>query len=145
MANYCCSIRTNYFHVKDPDKFKKFMENVVACEDTVDVWEETNKYGETVFGFGCYSPILGIGSEYNEDNDDFDYNYDDFVTGLSSLVANDDAIIILESGNEKLRYIVGSATIITSKGYEYLDISTAAVRTAAEMLGNASWDTEIDY
>ena len=28
MANYCCTIRTNYFHVKDEDAFRQMMSRV---------------------------------------------------------------------------------------------------------------------
>ena len=145
MANYCCAVRTNYFHVKDKDRFKKFMENVISCEDNVDVWEEKDAAGNTVFGFGCYGSILGIDLGYNADNDYCEYDYNEFIDGLSDIVADDDAIIILESGNEKLRYVVGGATIITSNGYDYLDIATLAAQAAAEMIGNPSWKTRIDY
>ena len=141
MANYCCAVRTNYFHVNDPDGFKQFMDKVYGCEDAVDVWEEKDKDGETVFGFGCYGAIAGLVGDDDED----DCEYDAFVDGLQKYVADDDAIIIMESGNEKLRYVIGSATIITSKKYEYLDIASLAAARAAEIIGNPGWVTKVDY
>lgn len=145
MANYCCATRTNYFHVKDPEAFQRFMDGVVSCEDSVSVWSETDRDGDLVFGFGCYSPILGVKPEDADQDADFDYDYDEFVNGLADHVAEDDAIIILESGNEKLRYLVGSAMVITSKQSEYLDIATVAAEAAAEMLKNPSWKTRVAY
>lgn len=149
MANYCCAIRTNYFHVKDPDAFREFMDKVVACEDSVNVWEDQDRAGKTVFGFGCYSQILGIPVHTEGDgvdDDDFeDYDYNEFVSGLSELVAEDDAIIILESGNEKLRYLMGSALVITSTGADYMEIDAIAAKRAAEMLGNPGWQTKTCY
>ncbi len=145
MANYCCAVRTNYFHVKDPEAFRKFMDTVVACEDSVSVWEEKDKDGRTVFGFGCYSSILGVLPEGVEEDEDFDYDYDEFVNGLADHVAENDAIIILESGNEKLRYLVGSAMVITSTDSEYLDISVLAAEKAAKLLGNSGWKTKLEY
>ena len=47
MANYCCATRTNYFRVKDPESFKSFMYTVYGSEEPVDVWEETDRSGET--------------------------------------------------------------------------------------------------
>ena len=41
MANYNCAIRTNYFRVKDADKFKAFMSDVYSSEDEIEVFEET--------------------------------------------------------------------------------------------------------
>ena len=150
MANYCCATRTNYFHVKDPNSFRKFMNKVTACEDNINVWEEKDRDGNLVFGFGCYGSILGVPvfdeEECSEDEYDCcDYDYDEFVNGLADLVSDDDAIIILESGNEKLRYLVGSAMIITSTSSEYLDISTIAAESAAKMLGNEKWKTKLEY
>lgn len=150
MANYCCAVRTNYFHVKDPDAFKEFMKKVIASEDGVSVWEEKDKAGNTVFGFGCYGSILGVPVHEDGGNEDDDYDYDDydfdeFVDGLSELVADNDAIIILESGNEKLRYVTGCALVITSTGSEYMEIDVLAAERAAEMLGNPNWKTQVSY
>lgn len=144
MANYCCTIRTNYFHVKDEAAFRKMMEQVYGCEDSVDLWEEKDANGNTVFGFGVYGGISGLRDPEDEDEDD-DTAYDRFIDRLQQVVADDDAIIIVEAGNEKLRYVVGSATIITSEGYQYTDIETIAVQKAREALGNDGWDTKLCY
>ena len=150
MANYCCAVRTNYFHVKDPDAFKKFMEKVITCEDSISIWEEKDKAGNAVFGFGCYSPILGIlvhedGCSEDDDYDYDDYDFDEFVNGLSEFGADDDAIIILESGNEKLRYVTGCALVITSTDSEYMEIDVLAAQRAAELLKNPDWKTKVSY
>lgn len=146
MANYCCTIRTNYFHVKNEEKFRELMSKVCGSENAVQLWEEKDKYGNTVFGFGVYGGIAGIRDaeeDYDEDADES--SYDEFLDGLQECIADDDAIIILESGNEKMRYVIGSASIITSKGYEYLDITSMATEKAAEMLENPDWKTRCDH
>ena len=51
----------------------------------------------------------------------------------------------LESGNEKMRYVIGSATIITSKVHKYLDITSIAVEEAAILLHNPKWRTKCEY
>ena len=123
MANYCCAIRTNYFHVKDADEFRKNMSRVYGCEDAVDLWEDEDADGNLVFGFGCYNGI----------------------SGLQKSVADDDAVIIFESGNEKLRYIVGSAEIITSKDFKRICIDDEAKQMAAKMIQNPGWRTVCSY
>lgn len=146
MANYCCTIRTNYFHVKDEQKFRDLMDRVYGGEDSVDLWESKDKDGNTVFGFGIYGGIAGVRNAKEDYDEDVDETaYDEFIDGLQECVADDDAIIILESGNEKLRYVVGSATIITSKHYEYISITHTATRKAAELLKNPEWTTQCDY
>lgn len=142
MANYCCAIRTNYFHVKDADEFRKNMSRVYGCEDAVDLWEDEDADGNLVFGFGCYNGISGL---RNTDADDDDDSYDAFIDMLQKSVADDDAVIIFESGNEKLRYIVGSAEIITSKDFKQLSISQLAAASAATMLENPDWGTRCEY
>lgn len=146
MANYCCTIRTNYFHVKDEVKFRELMNRVYGCEDTVELFEEKDSNGKTIFGFGIYGGIAGLANA-SEDEEEFcdDTAYDEFINGLQECVADDDAVIILEAGNEKLRYVIGSATIITSVTYEYLDITSLAIDKAAELLGNPKWATKCEY
>lgn len=141
MANYCCTIRTNYFHVKDENAFRTFMSRVYGCEDDIELWEEKDKDGRAVFGFGVYGGISGI----RDQDADEDSSYDDFIDKLQEFVADDDAVIILESGNEKMRYVVGSATIVTSSDYKYIDIEDIAVKQAGEMLHNPLWKTICDY
>lgn len=144
MANYCCTTRTNYFHVKDEDSFRNLMSRVYGCEDSVELWEEKDENGKTVFGFGVYGGISGLRDTDIDDIDD-DSSYDDFIDRLQESVAEDDAIIILEAGSEKMRYIVGSATIITSSGFKYMSIIDLAVAQAAEMIGNSMWETKCVY
>lgn len=143
MANYYCTIRTNYFHVKDEEKFRALMDRVYGTEDDVKLFESHDKNGNPVFGFGTYGAIAGVrDSEYEEDDET---SYDEYIDGLQECVADDDAIIILESGSEKLRYVIGAATIITSSDYYSLDITFLASEKAAEMLGNPNWQTKCEY
>lgn len=132
MANYCCTIRTNYFHVKDEAEFRSLMEQVYGSEDAVEVWEKRDDEGNTTFGFGCYGGIAGI-----RDTDDEDLEetaFDRFLEKLQQCVAENDAVIILEAGNEKMRCVVGTALILTSKACEYLDIAELAEKRATELL-----------
>lgn len=146
MANYCCAIRTNYFHVKDEEKFRDLMSRVYGSEDSVDLWEEKDLDGKPVFGFGVYGGIAGLrNAQEDEDDDASESSYDEFIDGLQACVADDDAIIIMEAGNEKLRYVIGSATIITSEDYSHIDVMGAAVYRAAKMLGNMEWQTKCSY
>ena len=50
-----------------------------------------------------------------------------------------------EAGNEKLRYLVGSADVITSKRYTYMRIEDLAVSEAAKMLNNPKFFTKVAY
>ena len=144
MANYCCAIRTNYFHVKNELEFRSLMEQTYGSEDTIEVWERRDNGGNTMFGFGCYGSIAGL-RDMDEDDDLEDTAFDRFLEKLQQCVAEDDAVIILEAGNEKMRYIVGTALILTSKACECLDIADLAERQAAELLAIPSWKTKLMY
>ena len=158
MSNQHCTIRTNYFRVKDKDAFLDLMNHTQGSENTIDVFEK-NECGETYFCFGCYSGISGVDDDYylrangidpedDKDYDEDDFNnsrYDIFIDRLRELVAEDDAIIIQESGNEKLKYLVGSALIITKDDDKYLSMQTFAEKEAARMIGNPDWTTVMEY
>lgn len=142
MANYNCAIRTNYFRVKDGSKFKKLMESVCA-EDRVDVWEELRGDG-WYYGFGCYGSIYGV-METSDIEEDDDASYGKFIDDLMEVVADDDAIVIFEAGNEKLRYVVGSVEVITSKNYTYCSMEDYALSIARNMLQDQDWQTKCTY
>lgn len=143
MANYYCAVRTNYFAVKDGEAFEKFMAGV-SGEDSVHVWKEPQKDGSVKYGFGCDGSISGWFSE-NDNEDDWDVAMEKFEAGLMEHVAEGDAVIIMESGHEKLRYITGYATIITSDGVDGINLVDAAIQKAREMLGSPEWDSQCEY
>lgn len=146
MANYYCNIRSNYFHVKDIEQFKALMDRVYCGEGDVELWEKKDTDNIPIFAFGCSGGISGVkNAEEDICEDANDSAYDEFINGLQDCVAENDAIIILESGHEKLCYLVGTALIITSQNCESLDISHIACTKAAEMLGNPEWQTACEY
>lgn len=143
MANYYGAVRTNYFHVKDEAQFRALMAKAAGDEDGIYLWDdERDKEGNQVFGFGVYGGISGIPDDEGEFDDD---SYDRFINGLQACVADDDAILIYEAGHEKLRYVIGSVLVITSKACEYLDLQGVGCEKARQLLGNDQWSTKSDY
>ena len=144
MANYCCTIRTNYFTVKDNEKFEEFMSHVRGTEDSVALWKE-ERDGKTMYGFGSYGTIFGYCPEPDDEDADFDGAYEAFEAGLVEHVADGDAILIFEAGNEKMRYVTGYATVITGGGVDGIDLKCAAMEIARHMLGNPEFNTKCEY
>ena len=137
MANYECVSRTNYFHVKDAELFREFMDTVIA--DDMHLWEEKDSNSNVVFAFGCEGTIYGFPDE-NGDSD-----FDLFLEKLQEYIANDDAAILIEAGHEKLRYVAGYATIITHTGMQTVSIAELALLKAKEMLDNPDFETKMEY
>jgi len=136
MANYYSYVRTNYFHVKDAESFRKFIANISSTEqDKVELLEEKDENGNLIFAFGCQGQPA-----YPEDE-----SYEGITEALSELVADDDAIIITEIGHEKLCYLVGEARVITARGEKFVSISDLAIQTAREILNMPEWNTKNEY
>lgn len=144
MADYICAVRTNYFRVKDEENFREFASKIRSENNDLEIWEKEDENGEIVFGFGCCSRLSGVIPEvgYTEDPDSA---YGELLDGLQENVAEDDAVIIYEVGREKLRYLGGYATVITSKERIILSISDFAVKQARSMLNNQEWITQSSY
>jgi len=60
MANYTCATRTNYFRVNDAENFKAFMARAYGTEDRVDLWEEKDKDGNTVYALALSEVSLAF-------------------------------------------------------------------------------------
>ena len=133
MANYEATIRTNYFSVKDPTALKELIDSVEA-EDTVSLFTHELPDGSMQYGFGCYGSLFGIQD-----------SLDAFYEALQELVCENDAILIFEVGYEKLRYVVGCCTVITSTKMQHIDIQQQALELAAKLLNRPNYNTRLDY
>jgi hypothetical protein len=108
MANYYGSARSNYFRVKSETAF------LAALHDIPDIEVHTGQDGTvcvlvTGGDFGGW-PTLG----WNEDTDE-DYEID-LPAIVSEHLEDDEVAIFMESGAEKLRYVVGYAVAVNNKG-----------------------------
>mgnify|MGYP004474757533 CR=1 FL=1 len=137
MANYECVSRTNYFHVKDAELFREFMDTVIA--DDLHLWDEKDNNINNVFAFGCEGTIYGIPDENG------DSSLDLFFEELQKHIADNDAVILTEAEHEKLRYVTGYATVITNANLQTIGIETFALAKAKEMLENPGFETKTDY
>lgn len=137
MANYESVTRGNYFHVKNEDAFSKFMDTVSG--DDMHCWSDKDEDGNTVYAFGCYGSIYGVPN--GDENNDFDL----FLSKLQKHIAPEDAVILMESGHEKIRYVTGYATIITSCKIETISITDLGMAKAKEILKNQEYRTKLDY
>lgn len=151
MAITSTATRTNYFKVKDPEAFRAFVARIQCSGDSsVKVIQRVGDDGITRYGFDVFDDILGvippdIPADDEDDWGDVEYDYEEFLLGLSELVADDDAAIIIASGYEGLRYVNGWANVVTRSEIKCYDLQQLAAQTAAEMLKNPDWKTQLNY
>lgn len=136
--DYNATTRTNYFSVTDPERLAQLVCRMSA-EDAVQLFDD----GHGKYGFGCYSNISGL----IENDEGFldEPDYDLMCEELQSIIIYGDAIIIMEAGNEKLRYVVGIGTIITKDSIQVVSLRDCLLGKAREMLANAAFSTSMDY
>ncbi len=136
MANYYGSARSNYFIVKDADVFEKALEHVPDIE----IDKEGDKYCILVTGgdFG------GWPSSIWDDEKDIAINIDVPVL-VSEHLVDGEVAIFMESGAEKLRYVIGYAVAINNKG-ETVAIGLDSIYDMAEELTTRPRDiTRAEY
>ena len=82
-----------------------------------------------------------------EDESDVDINDDgilEFYQELQKILPDHEAMIYMEAGNEKLRYVVGWVTIVTNKEIRFINMKDVALRTVKDMLGE-DFTTQMEY
>lgn len=138
MANYMATARTNYFRVTDEVRYQELF-NGLCCEDTIyDLTEKQN--GVKYHGFGAYSPIDYL----VVDEEDWECDFDEFITELQKILPDDEAFIYMEAGNEKLRYVTGFVMVVTKNEIKSMSLASWAKEQAKLLLGD-DFETKTEY
>ena len=147
MSTYNCAIRTNYFRVKDEEKFKTLMDRVyTGSDEKVKVFTKVCEDNTKRFAFGCLHEIAGLKNAKDDiDPESNESAYDEFVSGLQDCVAEGDAIVLYESGHEKLCCVTAYATVITATESKFINLFDTADLAAAALLGDPNWHTQRVY
>lgn len=108
MANYYASCRSNYFKVKDEDKFREYFSKVSGIEIH-------DRSDGSFCLLGCDIDGGGWPSVYYDEEQE-DYIEYDFMDGIAEFLAEGEVAIFMEVGAEKLRYLVGYAYAVAWTG-----------------------------
>lgn len=108
MANYYESARSNYFLVKDAEKFKEVADNISGIEIVSKPDDEGNTL-VALIGDGEYWPNY----IQTEDDDEEEIVWEDI---FAEHLADGWVAIFMGAGAEKLRYINGWAVAYNNKG-----------------------------
>lgn len=68
-----------------------------------------------------------------------------FCQRMQEILPDGEAIILTETGSEKLNYLVGNVTVITKEQIAEVDLGDCALQKARQMLGNPEFMTRNDY
>lgn len=157
MANTIMKTTTNYFHVKDEQKFIDLIGRLITDGDAVEYGKATDEKGVAMYYFcydGCIDGIelcnngcLEDGMKCSdcskcddcEDCDDREVSWGAFLQELSTVIADGDAAVITTVLYEKLRYIQAYGEIVTSTGVEGITLSDLLLEKGREMLKNPKW------
>ena len=134
MANYYATARSNYFAVKDETAFRQWADGLNL---TILGPNHRNKVADGIDRFGITPdefdeggwPNFRHNEETSEDDDDFDL-FDE----LAAHLADDEVAILMEVGNEKLRYLTGTVLAINNKG-ETVSVNLESIYESARDLG----------
>ena len=137
VGNYWSGIKTNYFRVKDEESFIDYLNRVAIEDGDIDVTQQLDSNGHMTYSFTTHGMILGI---YEDDEteesglvESDEGEYAAFIDGLQEIVAEDDAIIILEVGDDG-HMMYAYATIVTEYDVDFLDLYDVASEKAFNML-----------
>jgi hypothetical protein len=134
MANYYATARSNYFAVKDEQAFREWAGRLGL---TVLEPDHRDKSADGIRRFGIAPGASDDNgswpdSTYDADADELDEF--DLTEELAPHLADDEVAVLMEVGNEALRYITGTAVAVNSRG-RTATVSLDTIYRAARKLG----------
>lgn len=137
--DYTSTTITNWFHVDDTAAFKALLDDTsrfqIAYE--ADCHIDVNEHDDTV-KLSVEGSIDGIidTKDENYDPDFAEGDYDLFIKFIQSHIADDDACILLSTGNEELRSNYAGLTVVTAHKVVSVELPTVATKIARDMLND---------
>jgi hypothetical protein len=125
MANYYGRTRSNYFQVKNKEAFRAFLERFGNAVELIEDERDKNRLG--------FLAEEGLPSSYAPDGSGEEPRDADFVDELAGHLADQEVAIVMETGCEKMRYLVGFAIAINNKK-ERREIDLAKIYDLAKQL-----------
>jgi hypothetical protein len=126
MADWYGHARTNYFRVKDKEKFDKWAKSIGDLRVGADDKGRVALFSEDEYG-GWPRSI------YDEETDE--YEDIDIYGQVAGHLAKGAVAVFQEVGAEKLRYLTGFAVAVNAEG-ETVEISLDDIYRLAEPLGD---------
>ena len=145
MSQWYGNTRTNYFRVNNEEKYKELFKHLVSDSGDNIADFSKNQNDEVLHAFGTYGSIDFLEKIPQENNEDLEYNFDCFISELQKILPDNEAFIMIESGNEKLRTVTGYALVVTRDKIQNIELRDWAVSTAKQLLNNPNFETQVEY
>jgi hypothetical protein len=136
MANYYATARSNYFRIKDKAAFMDW-----CVTRHLDWWEKASEPG--LYALSPYSESGWPTYDYNEENDD--ETEVDLAAELATHLAPSEVAVLMEVGNEKLRYVTGYAVAVNAQGKTVRVHLDDIYDRAAQLMLDGATLTEVAY
>ncbi len=137
MANYTATARSNYFAVKDATAFEAWCK-----KRNLETWLGT---GGNAARYAITPDEMSDTGGWPEDCDDDGDQIEDLCEALAGHLADGEVAVLSEIGNEKLRYLIGTATAVHASG-KRVDISLCEIYSrASDAFGGDAAMTEVNY
>lgn len=135
MSDYYATARSSYYKVKSKKKFKKFCQ-----EHQLEFIESDSDKGKVGFLVQTDFGTIPNGRVNSKGN----YVEIDFEEELSKHLAAGEVAVVVEAGNEKLKYVAGYAFAVNSKGRTVV-VSTDDIYNKAEKMFKTKTITRAEY
>jgi hypothetical protein len=109
MADWYGHARSNYFRVKDQEKFEQWADSFGG--DLEVIFDGKGRVGLLSHEEKGRWPLTRYNEETEEEEDI------DLIAEVGRHLQEDSVAVLIEVGAEKLRYLTGWATAVNSKGY----------------------------
>ncbi len=129
MANYYTYSKTNYFRVTDSEELKRIVKTLPDAE--VD---------EVADGRFCIYSYDSLTEAYDEHGEVLECCP---LTMIANVLPDDEAVVILEIGHEKLRYLHAGVIIVTNKGIKYLSFLESTKDAIMDMLNVTAHNVDL--
>ena len=135
MANYYEQSRSNYFKVKNKAAFRAFLERFGGAVEPIE--DDQGRVG--------FLAQEGIPATYMPDDASSEAEEVDFVSELAGHLADHEVMIVMGTGYEKMRYLVGYAIAINNQKKRRAVDLAGIYELARQLTGKPKRITRAEY
>lgn len=126
MADMYGAVRSDWFCVKDPDKFRLFFDKYKFGSE-IEIWQ--NKEDPSCFAFGGEEQYPSAFPQIETEDGFEDADLEQFCKEMQTHLKENERFVVVAAGNEKLRYVACNVLFVSNKGFDWFSISSDSADT----------------